>query len=100
MAERYAREEVKQQIRAKGRKLLDYRSSDIGRMARELMASRGREFVEKAKASAVVRDIQEECERKEQRRLERKSKDKLNSKVPAAQAVLLNECHEQNGALG
>jgi hypothetical protein len=81
MAQKYARDEVKQQIRAKGRKLLDYRSSDIGRMARELMASRGREFVERAKASAVVRAIQEECERKERRRLERNSRHKMNSQV-------------------
>jgi hypothetical protein len=96
MVERSARPEVRQQIRARGKKLLDYRSADIARMARELMASRGSEFVARAEASAVVRDIQKECERKEQRRLERKPKQKLNSKAPVPQAVLLNETHAHN----
>ena len=51
IAERYAREEVKRQIRASGAKVSQYPSRDIARLALALPEERWKEFI--AKASAV-----------------------------------------------
>ena len=53
IAERYAREEVKRQIRASGAKLSQYPFRDIARMAQALPEERWKEFIAKAMASAV-----------------------------------------------
>jgi hypothetical protein len=42
-------------------------------MAHPLLVTRPQEFVDRAKASAVVKEVQAEVEAKERRKLERKS---------------------------
>ena len=98
LAEYYARIEAKEQIRARGEKISDYRSKDITMMAHSLLAAKPQEFVDRAKASGVVKEIAAEIERKERRRLERKSRHLSNSPGPAAQGLPLNVTHAQNGA--
>jgi hypothetical protein len=81
LAEYYAREEVKRGIRARGEKLSAYLYKDISIMASVLLEERWDEFIAKAKASAVVQEVRDECERRERRRLERKSKHSINTEV-------------------
>ena len=50
-------------------------------MANALLDKRWEEFIAKPKASAVVQEAREECERKERRRLERESQVKCNAEV-------------------
>jgi hypothetical protein len=68
IAERYAREEVKRQIRASGVKLSQYPARDIARLAHALPEERWKEFIAKAKASSVLQEVRLECERREQRK--------------------------------
>ena len=81
IAEHYAREEVKRQIRASGARLSQYPFRDIARMAQALPEERWKEFIAKAKASAVVREVREECERRERRKAQRKTVHILNRSV-------------------
>ena len=74
-----AKKAVKRQLQAEGKKIGWYLHKDITRMADALLEERWEEFVAKAKTSAVVQEVREECERRERRRLERKSKLKCKA---------------------
>lgn len=52
----YAREEAKHQIRARGEKVSDY-------LPKLLLVTRPQEFVDRAKASAIVKKVQAEPSR-------------------------------------
>ena len=56
LARYYARQEAKRQIRARGQRVTDYDPKDISIMARALLLAQPEHFVERAKASAVVKD--------------------------------------------
>jgi hypothetical protein len=81
IAERYAREEVKRQIRASGARISQYPSREIARMAHSLLEERWKEFIAKAKTSAVVREVREECERRERRKAQRKTVHILSART-------------------
>ena len=76
-----AKKAVKRQLQAEGKKISWYSTKDITIMANALLEERWDEFIAKAKASAVVQEVREECERRERRRLERKSKYSINTEV-------------------
>ena len=58
LARCYARQEVKQQIRARNQRVTDYDPRDILIMARALLHSRAEHFLERAKASTVVKEVE------------------------------------------
>jgi hypothetical protein len=72
-----AKKAVKRQLQAEGKKISWYSTKDIAIMANALLEERWGEFIAKAKASTVVQEVREECERRERRRLERKSKHSI-----------------------
>ena len=76
-----AKKAVKRQLQAEGKKISWYSTKDLTIMANALLDERWDEFIEKAKSSAVVQEVREECERRERRRLERKSKHSINTEV-------------------
>jgi len=57
LTEYHARAEAKRQIRA-GEKVSDYLPKDIVIMAHLLLVTRPQEFVDRAKASAIVKKVQ------------------------------------------
>jgi hypothetical protein len=67
-------------------------------MARALLVERADHFVERAKASAVVKDVEAKIAAQAARKLERKSKHSSNPQSPALQALPMNETYAQNGA--
>jgi hypothetical protein len=81
IAKYYARQEAKQQIRAQGQRVTDYAPKDISIMARALLLAKPEHFVERAKASIVVRDLAAAIEAKERRKAERKLQHSSNSEV-------------------
>src|SRR5262245_4605892 len=85
IAERYAREEVKRQIRASGAKVSQYPARDVARLAHALPEEHWKEFIAKAKASAVVREVREECERRERRKAQRKTVHILEQSATTSQ---------------
>jgi hypothetical protein len=98
IAEMYARQEAKEQIRHRGQKVSDYLPKEINIMGHLLLVADPQRFVDRAKASAVIKEIAAEIEAKERRRLERKSKHLNNSSGLAPQGLPLNVSHAQNGA--
>jgi len=58
LTEYYAREEAKHQIRARGEKVSNYLPKEIAIMAHLLLVTRPQEFVDRAKASAIVKKVQ------------------------------------------
>jgi hypothetical protein len=74
MAMLEAKKAVRRRLQAEGRKISWYSTKEITIMAHALLEERRDEFIAKAKASAVVQEVREECGRRERRRLERKSK--------------------------
>jgi hypothetical protein len=98
LARYYAREETKRIIRARGEKIGAYLPKDIYRMGDELLEECWEEFSAKAEASGLVDEVRKECERKEQRRLERKSEYLRKKETLAACVLPLNVSHAQNGA--
>jgi hypothetical protein len=105
LALRAAREEVKQAIRAEGRrKLQTIPHREISLAVREHLAGHP-ELVAEARLTARQWAAEGEFGKRVAAQakawiaeLERNSTVKLNSESPAAQAVLLNECYAQNGA--
>jgi hypothetical protein len=91
MAERLARDEVKQEIRDRGDKIANYASSQITLMARAKISSNPEHYIGQAKASGLVAEIRAEeeakelrkAQRKERRELERKSKVTCNAESAA-----------------
>ena len=57
MAEYYAREGVKRGIRDRGEKISDYVPREISIMTHAPLVARPQELVERAKASAVVKEV-------------------------------------------
>jgi hypothetical protein len=78
LARYYARREVKQQIRGRGQRVTDYVPKDISIMAKALLVTKPEHFVERAKASGVVREI----EAKERRNAKRISKHLRAAQTP------------------
>jgi hypothetical protein len=81
MADRYARDEVKRQIQASGARVSHYAAREISIMAHLLLEARPQEFIDRAKASAVVKEIAAEIAAKERRKLERKLKHLGNPQI-------------------
>ena len=54
----YARQEAKDQIRARNQRVTDYDPRDISIMTKALLQSQPERFLERAKASAVVREVE------------------------------------------
>jgi len=79
IARYYAREEVKEQIRHRGEKISHYALREINIMAHRLLVAEPQRFINRAKASAVVREITAEIVAKERRKLERKSQVKCKA---------------------
>jgi hypothetical protein len=69
----YAVQEVKDQIRGRNRKVTDYDPREIGIMARELLYSKPDHFVERAKASAVVKEVEAKLAAQAARKAQRRS---------------------------
>ena len=70
----YARQEVKDQIRARNQRVTDYDPRDISIMARALLNSKPDHFLERAKASSVVREVEAKIAAQAARKLARKSR--------------------------
>ena len=81
LARYYARQEAKRQIRARGQRVTDYDPKDISIMARALLLAQPEHFVERAKASAVVKDVEAKIAAQAARKAKRKSKHSINTEV-------------------
>jgi len=81
MAMLEAKKAVRRRLQAEGKKISWYSTKEITIISHALLEERWDEFIAKAKASAVVQEVREECERRERRRLERKSKHSINTEV-------------------
>ena len=79
IARDYAREEAKEQIRHRGEKISHYAAREINIKAHLLLVTDPQRFIDRAKASGVVREITAEIEVKERRKLERKSQVKCKA---------------------
>ena len=95
----YARQEVKDQIRARDQRVTDYDPKDISIMARALLHSQPEVFLERAKSSVVVKELEEKLAAQAARKAERKSKHSSNAQSPANQALPLHRTSEQIGAV-
>ena len=73
MAERLARDEVKQEIRDRGDKICRYASSQITLMARAKISANPGHYIGQAKASGLVAEIRAKEEAKELRKAQRKA---------------------------
>ena len=82
----YARQEAKDQIRARNQRVTDYDPKDITIMARALLLTKPEVFMERAKASSVVRELAAEIEAKERRKAQRKSGHTLAQSVDSSAA--------------
>ena len=80
MAERIARDEVKQEIRDRGDKIARYASSQITLMARAKISANPEHYIGQAKASALVAEVRAEEEAKELRKAQRKALRELERK--------------------
>jgi hypothetical protein len=58
IAKYYARQEAKEQICARGEKVSHYLPKEINSMGRLLLVAEPQRFIDRAKASAVVREVQ------------------------------------------
>jgi hypothetical protein len=94
----YAIQEAKEQIRARNERVTDYDPRDISIMARALLHSRAEHFLERAKASAVVKEVEAKIAAQAARKAERKSKHSSNAQSAALQGLRVNETYAQNGA--
>jgi hypothetical protein len=94
----YALQQAKEQIRARGQRVTDYDPRDISIMARELLHSKPEVFLERAKVSAVVKEVEAKIAAQAARKLARKSQHLSNAQSRALQALPVNETHAQNGA--
>jgi hypothetical protein len=79
IARYYATQEAKEQIRGRGEKISHYAAREINIMAHLLLVTDPQRFIDRAKASGVVREITAEIEAKERRKLERKSQVKCKA---------------------
>jgi len=90
-------------IVAEGRRPTSVMLKERRAMASALIQDRHAEFMAKAKSSGVVQSDLRRLYAKEAlallRELARRSKHMCNRKVAVAQAIPLNECHAQNGAV-
>jgi hypothetical protein len=83
----YAIQEAKEQIRARNQRVTDFEPKDISIMARELLHTKPEVFLERAKASSVVRELEAKLAVQAARKLARKSRVTSNSEVRMLQAL-------------
>ena len=97
-----AREAVKYNIRAEGLKVRDFRCRDIARMAETFIGNHRDKLLagvlRAIKRSPELQRLLEKEQREWAKRIAQNSQHLSNSKVPANQAVSVNETHAQNGA--
>jgi hypothetical protein len=94
----YARQEVKEQIRARNERVTDYDPRDISIMAKALLVTKPEHFMERVKASAAVKEVEAKLAAQAACKLARKSQHSSNSPSPVMQALPVNETYAQNGA--
>jgi hypothetical protein len=86
LARYYAREEAKRQIRARGQRVTDYAPRDISIMAKALFVTKPEHFVERAKASAVVKEVVAKIAAQAARKAQRKTVNTLRQCVDSRSA--------------
>jgi hypothetical protein len=69
----HARQEVKDQIRARNQRVTDYDPRDISAMARTLLQSKPEVSLERARASVVVKELEAKLAAQAARKAQRKS---------------------------
>ena len=86
LARYYAREEAKRQIRGRGQRVTDYAPKDISIMAQALLLAKPEHFVERAKASAVVKEVVAKIAAQAARKAQRKTVNTLRQCVDSRSA--------------
>jgi hypothetical protein len=82
----YARQEVKDQIRARNQRVTDYDPREISIMARALLHSKPEVFLERAKASAVVKEVEAKLAAQAARKAQRRNGHTLDRSVDSSAA--------------
>jgi hypothetical protein len=82
----YARQEIKEQIRARNERVTDYDPREIGIMARALLHAKPEVFLERAKASVVVKEVEAKIAAQAARKAQRKTVNTLPQSVDSRAA--------------
>ena len=98
IARYHATQEAKEQIRHRGEKVSDHAPREINIIAHMLLVTRPQEFVDRGKASAVVKEVEAKIEAQARGALGRNSKDLSNAEIHSRRGCPLNETYAQKDA--